>query len=60
MHTKTGYSEKKIYITPSIEMVKLDKDISLAMESDAPPGPGEVKLNAPEYFNNDPYKTNLG
>lgn len=54
----TQATNKRKYITPIIELIKFDKDISLAMESDAPVGPGEGKLNVPDYFNNDPYKTN--
>jgi len=38
--------------------VKLDNEISLILESDPPIGPFETK-NAPEYFNNDPFKTNV-
>ena len=49
-------TEKREYITPAIQQIVLDNEISLAMESDAPVGPGEGKLNAPEYFNSDPYK----
>jgi len=41
-----------------IEHVKLDNEISLILESDPPIGPFETK-NAPEYFNNDPFKTNV-
>lgn len=51
---------KRPYITPDIEMIKLDNEISLALESSPPGGPGEISLNAPEYFNNDPFKTNIG
>lgn len=60
MHTKADHSEKKSYLTPSIEIVKLDKEISLAMESDAPAGPGEGKMEPPKHINNDPYKSYLG
>jgi hypothetical protein len=51
--------KKKKYITPRIDWISLDSDISLALASDpAPPaGPGEGALNAPLHFNNDPYKT---
>lgn len=52
-------TEKRKYSPPIIECIKLDNEISLAMESDAPIGPGESKLNSPEYFNNDPYKSNM-
>lgn len=48
---------KKLYIQPKIELVKLDNEISLALESAPPEGPGEVNNNTPAYFNNDPFKT---
>lgn len=55
----TMQAKNKIkYIAPKIVTIKFDNEISLAMESDAPVGPGEVKLNQPDCFNNDPYKTN--
>ena len=52
-------NEKRTYCPPIIEKVILDKEISLAMESVPPIGP-ETKNSLPEYFNNDPFKTNLG
>jgi hypothetical protein len=48
---------KKIYIEPQIELVKLDNDISLALDSAPPEGPGENLSKAPEYFSNDPFKS---
>ena len=53
---------RRSYISPKIECLKLDKEISLQLES-PPKGPDEsIKFgaNTPEYFNNDPFKTNLG
>ena len=51
--------EKKKYINPRIEWIPLDNEISLALESSAPPaGPSEGALS-PEYLNNDSFKTNL-
>jgi len=55
---KTQYVEKREYTVPSIEKIKLDNEISLALESTPPLGPWEVSNNAPEYFNNDPFKDN--
>ena len=57
---KTKHSEKNIYSTPQIERIKLDNEISLELESTPPTGPDEGYLNAPEYINNDPFKTYLG
>jgi len=49
---------KKKYIAPRIEWIPLDSTITLALESNPPAGPGEIVQNAPEYFNNQPYKNN--
>jgi len=55
-------TEKKIYSSPLIEQIKLDNEISLILESgNSDPGePGVVAVLASEYFNNDPFRTNLG
>lgn len=53
-------AEKRIYNTPKVELIILDNEISLALTSDPPEGPGEGASLAPEYFNNDPFKYNLG
>jgi len=50
---------KTTYSSPHIELVKLDCDISLTLDSTPPEGPGEGITKAPEYFNNDPFKPNL-
>lgn len=52
--------EKRAYSAPQVERIDLDNEISLVLQSDPIEGPGEASLSAPEYFNNDPYKTNLG
>ena len=51
---------KKIYVTPQIEVIELDHEISLALESSPPEGPGEDAYLIPEYFNSEPYQTVLG
>ena len=51
---------KKTYIEPRVELIKLDNEISLTLDSVTPPeGPGESGTGAlaPEYFKNDPFKT---
>jgi hypothetical protein len=49
----------KKYIQPQIERIKLDNEISLALESLPPvPGGGWELSNDPQYFNNDPFKSN--
>jgi hypothetical protein len=55
--------EKKKYESPRIEIISLDNEISLALASEPPVGPGEpgfVRSLAPEYFNNNPFHTNMG
>jgi len=51
--------EKKKYLAPVIEIILLDNEISLALESTPPDGPGEGAFLAPEYLNNDPFKTGM-
>ncbi len=53
-------NNKKVYLSPQIECVKLDNEISLALESAPPEGPDEVMNNTPNYFNTDPFKNQLG
>jgi len=50
--------EERAYSAPQIEQIKLDNEISLVLSSLDAPGDPEV-LNAPEYFNNDPFKATL-
>lgn len=49
---------KLIYLTPQIVKVELDNEISLALESDPVPGPGEVFLS-PENYKQEPYKLDV-
>ena len=48
------------YNAPKVERIELDNEIALQLESSATPpkAPGEANLVAPEYFNNDPFKSN--
>ena len=46
-----------MYKTPEIVCVALDNEISLALESSPPVGPGEGTSLATEYINNDPFKS---
>ena len=60
MSSKIENSEKRVYIIPTIECVKLDNEIALALQSAAPPsGPGETGSLAPDYFKSDPYMNNV-
>jgi hypothetical protein len=53
---------KKIYLTPAIDVIKLDNEISLALESAPPTGPDETfnSLSSPEYLNSNPLIDNIG
>ncbi|MEI6555269.1 MAG: hypothetical protein WCL70_06760 [Paludibacter sp.] len=51
-------TKNKQYIAPQVEHIELDNEIALQLESQPPKAPGEAHLNAPGYFNNDPFKTN--
>ena len=53
-------AQKQMYSAPQIERIELDNEIALQLESQPPKAPGEAHLNAPEYFNNDPFKTKQG
>lgn len=59
-------TRKNQYTAPRIEIIFLDNEISLQLESNnsmPPTGPGEgpiVQMIMPEYMNNDAFKTNLG
>lgn len=55
----TQNKENRLYVSPIIERIKLDNEISLALES-PPVGPDEGYLKIPEYFNNDPFKNSMG
>lgn len=47
---------KREYIYPQIAKIKLDNEVSLALESSPAEGPGESYL-VPEYFKEEPFKT---
>jgi hypothetical protein len=55
----TQQNFKKKYVAPTLEWIALDNNISLALESSPPVGPGESRNLAPEYLDADPYKTKL-
>jgi len=48
--------EKKKYSAPCIEIIFLDNEISLALESNPPAGPSETLLLTPEIFKPDSFK----
>lgn len=51
--------EKRIYFHPQIVHVKLDNEISLALESAPPEGPDEVMNRATDFQNNDPFNPTM-
>ena len=60
MNTHNKITEKRSYFPPIVEMIELDNEISLALESSPPEGPNEVFNQKPDYFQNDPIKSKLG
>lgn len=53
----TMENHKKKYTIPQLELVLLDNEIALALESNPPLGPNETReMTIPDYFKNDPYK----
>lgn len=59
MITSDKITQKRIYISPEIVCIDLDYEISLALESSPPEGPGEYTTLSPEYFNNNQFMTNV-
>ena len=51
--------DKRIYSQPEITRVKLDNEITLALESNPATGPDEVINRTPDYFNSDPFKSTI-
>lgn len=60
MKTKEKMTEKRMYNCPEIVCIELDNEISLALQSIPPEGPGESISLVPQYMNNDPFKNNMG
>jgi hypothetical protein len=52
--------DKKSYLSPQIERVTLDNEISLILVSGDPGDPTSDNLKVPEYFNNNPFIQNQG
>lgn len=51
-------SSKTVYKVPTIERIKLDNEISLALESEPPYGPDETmnSIDKSGLLHNDPFK----
>jgi len=56
---KTPIKEKIAYSAPLIERIQIDNEITLALESSPPNGPGEPIGYGPGYLNNDPFKNTI-
>jgi len=52
----TIHKQKRTYVKPRLEQIKLDKEISMVMMS-TPPGDPWSSVQ-PEHFSVDPFKTN--
>lgn len=50
---------KRSYKTPRIELIELDNEISLILESDSNPDGEPTFTQGKEYFMNDPFKMNI-
>lgn len=48
---------KRVYLVPAIENIRLDNEISLALESTPPVGPDEVMNQMKGNAANDPFNT---
>jgi len=59
MRTQIENKIRRTYIVPIIEQIRLDNEISLALESEPPVYETSNHSNVPEYLNNDPFKNNI-
>jgi hypothetical protein len=50
---------KRIYNSPHIERITLDNEISLELESDPPTFESRNGPSVPEYFINNPYRSDI-
>ena len=60
MNILNNSEKSRAYRSPRIVSIKLDNEISLSLESNVAPGDPEASIRAPEYFNNDPFRTSAG
>lgn len=59
MQSKLIKSEKRMYSYPEISCIKLDSEISLALESNPPLGPNEDLVQAKDNNQVSVYKVNI-
>lgn len=55
MKTIENTTKRRIYISPVIDLIKLDNEISLALQSEPPIGPNEIAQVTPLNYSN-PFK----
>jgi hypothetical protein len=60
MKTKENNTAKRIYLNPTIDFILIDNEISLALQSEPPVGPGESLSLIPEFVNSNPLKATMG
>ena len=60
MKTLDLSKDKRTYLPPAIECIGLDNEISLALESVPASNNEDEVYNAPDHFNNDPFKAGQG
>jgi len=60
MDTDNKNMEKRNYFPPFIEKIRLDNEISLALESLPPAGPDEGAYLSPDFSDRNPLKCKLG
>lgn len=51
---------KRNYFSPTIMEIQLDNEISLILQSDQSPDGDPTFSRNNDYFNNEPFKTNIG
>lgn len=54
----TKFKLRKLYITPSINTISIDNEISLVLESQ-PPTLDNENFSINQMYNNDPFKNNI-
>jgi hypothetical protein len=50
---------KKKYLAPQVQIIALDNEISLALQSSPPEGPDETTYNNFETDTNNPFKSKM-
>ena len=59
MKTTKRMTLKKVYNSPVIELIRLDNEISLTLDSTDPPTFENNNSKVPEFLKSDPFKENF-